>query len=219
MGEESIEDILEYTFKDRSLIEKAFTIGGGKPLLGYERLEFLGDRVVGLIVAALAYEAFPEEREGDLAKRYAHLVNAETLSELAERLGFRQFVTSSDNTVAMDGKSKVLMGDVCEAVVGALYLDGGMEAAERFVHKYLKPIMLEMKEPPVDAKSKIQEWALKKNHSLPDYRFVKRHGEDHCPVFTVELRVKGLESVTAEGSSKRDASRKAAEKMLLQIKD
>lgn len=206
---------LEYRFKNDSLLKQAVTLGFGNYFVGYERLEFLGDRVLGLIVADMLFHAYPKEPEGDLAKRHSKLVRAETLAVVAEELRLGDyFIFPKSEANAIDKHSKTLLSDVCEAIIAALYLDGGLEAAERFIRRFWTPLMQEAASPPVDPKTALQEWAQGKKLPLPVYKVLSVTGPDHDPVFVMEVSVKGEKPVTARGSSKRAAGQAAAAELL-----
>ena len=208
--------VLGYAFKSKKLLKKALTLGFENHLAGYERLEFLGDRVLGVIVAEMLYQTFPNEREGDLARRFTALTRAEPLADIARSLHFEEFLLSAVPTNKPDVTTAVL-SDVCEAVIAALFLDGGMDVAKQFVTRYWTPLMKDVKAPPVDSKTKLQEWAMARKLPLPIYTEVGRTGSDHAPVFTMRVEVEGLESVCAEGKSKRDASQAAAAELLKRL--
>ena len=202
--------VLEHDFNDPALLKRALTLGYGDHFNGYERLEFLGDRVLGLSVARMLYENYGNEAEGGLARRFADLTRAETLAEIAERLGLRKYVfCESQNDLTLS-----VMSDVCEAVLAALYLDAGFDTARAFVQKHWAKHMLEFKKPPVDAKTKLQEWAQAKKKPLPVYTEIERTGPDHSPVFVMKVSVVGCKDAQGRGASKREASQKAAEALL-----
>src|ERR1700733_7878785 len=186
---------------------------GGQP---YERLEFLGDRVLGLIIAEWLYEKFPEANEGEMAKRHAALVNREALRAVAVEIGLGQFLRLARGEEAGGLRKNIAtLPDAMEAVIGAMYLDGGYEAAERFMHRYWEKD-LEIAEAPADPKTTLQEWAQGKGLPLPQYKVVEHSGPAHAPKFIIEASVKGFPPAVAEGNSKRAAQKEAA-KALLEI--
>lgn len=213
MKKEDIYSILGYEFKDESLLKRAFTLGFGDHLLGYERLEFLGDRVLGLIIADMLYKEFPNEDEGDLARRFSDLVKADTLARVAMNLNLDQFLILG-NPSNPPSLTKAVMSDICEAVIAALYLDGGLEVADRFIEQNWEPLMEEFLVPPIDAKTQLQEIAQGKKLPLPRYTELNRTGPDHAPVFTMQVEVKGYKPVAGQGKSKREAEQAAAADML-----
>ena len=209
---------LGYSFQDETLLKRALTLGFGDHFSGYERLEFLGDRVLGVIVAEMLYQNFPHEPEGDLARRFSDLTRAETLAFIAEKLGFDKYLLLANPSNKPD-LTKAVLSDVCEAVIAALFLDGGFEAAKQFVLSYWTDPMNKFTVPPVDSKTKLQEWAQAHRLPLPEYIQLNRTGPDHDPVFTMQVCVKDLDPVCATGKSKREASQNAAAKLLQKIEN
>ena len=186
----------------------------------YERLEFLGDRVLGLIVADLLLARFPDEAEGALAVRHAELVRRETLAEVAGELGLeRHLRLARGEEAAGERQNPALLANACEAVIGALYLDGGLDAARGLIESFWTARLESASEPPQDAKTGLQEWAQKRGLALPHYREVGREGPAHEPHFTIEASVAGHEPAQGEGRSKRLAEQAAAERLLARVRD
>jgi ribonuclease-3 len=176
-----------------------------------ERLEFLGDRVLSLVVADLLMTRFPEESEGDLSRRHAALVRRETLARIARETEIDAALLLSRTEEDGGGRcNPALLADVCEAIIGALYADGGLEAARRFIASEWPRLMEENPLPPQDAKTTLQEWAQGSGRPLPRYREIARKGPAHAPVFTVEVEVAGSSPARGEGASKRVAEQAAA---------
>ncbi len=185
----------------------------------YERLEFLGDRVLGLVIADMLFRAFPQESEGELARRLAVLVQRDSLARVAASVGLGPHLRLSRGEEESGGRvNPGLLADACEAVIAALYLDGGLAAAAGFVARYWQPLIEEDTRPPQDAKTALQEWAQGAGLALPVYRTVRAEGPAHDPVFAVEVRVDGYEAVQATGRSKRVAERAAAAALLASIR-
>jgi ribonuclease-3 len=209
---------LKYTFKDSSLFSKALThpsaLSPGEGI-DFERLEFLGDRVLGLVVANWLFEEFPAEREGDLAKRFTALVRKETLFGVARTLGLdRAMVMKREKSSSQNKRLETLLADGCEALIGALYLDGGLEVARDFIHTYWASHIRKTHLPPRDPKSILQEWVQGQGKTHPSYVVIEFSGPAHAPRFIVQVQVEGMEPVEGEGSSKRLAEKDAAERML-----
>lgn len=184
----------------------------------YQRLEFLGDRVLGLIVSELLFRRFPDEPEGALAKRLAALVRQETLTQVSAGLGLsRHLVLARAEDEAGERDNPALMADVCESLIGALYLDGGLTAARRFIEAHWSPLLEAELTPPQDAKTALQEWAQARGLPLPDYRELARDGPAHEPRFTVEVTVVDRPPERGEGRSKRLAEQAAAERLLARL--
>ncbi len=217
---------LGYVFVAPELLQDALThpsLAGFKQrkknsTMPYERLEFLGDRVLGLIIAQWLYEKFPTASEGELAKRHAALVNRDALRVVAVEIGLGKYLRLARGEVA-DGPRKNIatLADAMEAMIGALYLDGGLKAAQKFIHNYWKK-EIAIEETPADPKTVLQEWAQGQALPLPNYKVVERTGPAHAPKFIIEVSVKGHPSVSAEGPSKRAAEKTAAQLLLKQLK-
>lgn len=184
-----------------------------------QRLEFLGDRVLGLSVATMLYEAFPGEEEGDMARRHSGLVRRETLARVAIELQLGLHVRMAKSEQDSDGRSNPsLLSDTCEAVIAAIYLDAGLDAADAFIRRHWTPLMIEDLQPPQDAKTELQEYAQSRGFDLPDYRETDRQGPPHAPLFTMEVSLAGHPPAFAEGATKRAAEQSAAELLLSLLK-
>jgi ribonuclease III len=211
---------LGYAFKDESLLALALTHASArpapKPNEDNERLEFLGDRVLGLSVAELLTEHFPDASEGELARRYNQLVRAETLAEVAQQLELGKVILMSGGEADSGGRAKkTILANACEAVLGAIFTDGGYEAARKVVEQLWAPEIGSFAEAPPDAKSVLQEWAQGRRLPLPRYIEVSREGPDHAPYFTSEVQIDGIAPERGHGASKRAAEQEAALAMLL----
>lgn len=210
--------LIGHPFKDGNLLVQAMIhrSASGSRGVTYERLEFLGDRVLGLLVAEMLYLRFPGEDEGALARRHAALVRREALARVALDVGLGPYIVMSRGEEEAGGRNNpAILADVCEALLGALYLDGGLDAARRFIETHW-PSMMEEEAlaPPKDAKTALQEWAQSRGLPLPVYETVGHEGPDHSPVFTVRVRVEGLPAAEASGTSKRAAAQAAARVLL-----
>lgn len=207
---------LDYQFKNSSLLRMALTHASvGELGLDNERLEFLGDRVLGLIIADLLLSRFPEEKEGALAKRHAALVRREALARVAEEIGLGGELILAKSENEGGGRSNpTLLADACEALMGAIYRDGGLAPAQAFVHRYWEKMVGESAKPPTDAKTSLQEWAQARGLPLPSYKVLGSEGPPHEPVFTIEVSLPDISPAVAKGSSKRVAEQAAARQML-----
>lgn len=202
---------------DLALFERALTHGSfGEP--NYERLEFLGDRVLGLIVARWLYEAYPDEPEGKLSQRLNALVTGEVCAEIARALGAPPHIRLGKQAID-DGvfKSDNVLGDVCEALIGALYLDAGFEAAQAFVRRAWADRVDRLAAPPKHPKAALQEWTAAKKRRPPEYRIVEMRGPDHARRFTVAVSVNGVGEAMGEGLSKQEAETDAARTLLANL--
>lgn len=192
--------------------------GGLAPGHAYERLEFLGDRVLGLVIARWLLERFPIEPEGHLAKRHAALVRRETLGRVAEVIDLGRYLRLSAGEDEAGGRSnRAILADACEAVIGALFLDGGLEAAERFIRAHWAPFIDRAEPPPQDPKTALQEWAQARGKPLPHYETIAQSGPAHEPRFEVRVTVAGEPPASAIGPSKRAAEKAAASALLRQV--
>ncbi|MFH1158515.1 MAG: ribonuclease III [Pseudomonadota bacterium] len=215
----NLEKKIGYTFSDPSLLEKALThSSAGNKECDNERMEFLGDRVLGLSVADLLLACFPEEKEGSLAKRHAGFVQQKDLVFVARALGLADHLKLSAGEMKSGGRMKEkILSDAVEALIGAIYLDGGFGAAHDFVKKFWGERLRLQTSPPEDAKSRLQEWAQANAFPLPEYRLAGKSGTDHAPMFEIEVFVTGAGKATAAAASKRAAEKAAALKMLQKI--
>lgn len=223
MSAEELGHIIGYEFACRELLEEALTHPSAlvperrryrRPIPAkrdFERLEFLGDRVLGLVVADYLWRRFEGEPEGDLTRRHTHFVRREALVRVAETIGLGRYIVLSraEATAGAAGNPGIL-ADACEALIAAIYLDGGFEAASNFVRRFWEPLIEEMQEPPLDPKTALQEWVQARGLPLPAYELVATSGPDHAPLFTVTASVAGGDPATATASSKRSAEAKAA---------
>ena len=188
------------------------------PPRNYERLEFLGDRVLGLVVADLLWRRFPNEPEGPLTARHAQLVRRDTLARVATIIGLdRHLRLSSSEAAAGAARRPSVLADACEAVIAAVYLDGGFDAAFTFIERLWVPLIVEMEEPPRDPKTVLQEWAQGRGLPLPVYQVRAESGPDHARHFTVAVQVLGFEEASATASSKRSAEAGAAAALLARL--
>lgn len=218
-------EALAHRFADPALLREALTHPSTDPQdrggarFGYERLEFLGDRVLGLAVAEWLLVRFPNEPEGSLAKRHTALVRRETLAQIARDIHLGEHLILSPGEAESGGRgNEAILADACEAVIAALYLDGGFEAARRFIRNAFTAAIDRDELPPQDAKTELQEWAQARGLPLPDYGTVSRSGPDHRPLFEVQVTIAGHPPATASGSSKRVAERQAATLLLARLR-
>ncbi|MEO8560334.1 MAG: ribonuclease III [Rhodospirillales bacterium] len=217
---------LDYQFRDGRLLDEALThrsaidrrAGKSNFAYGNERLEFLGDRVLALVVAEMLQEVFPNEDEGALAKRHAALVREEMLAEIAAELELGEALKISDSERASGGAAKPsILADACEALLGAIYRDGGLDPVAVIIRRYWMKHLEAERRPPADAKTMLQEWAQSRGLPLPYYRELGRDGPDHAPLFAIEVSVKDRAPASGEGRTKREAERVAAEKLLAEL--
>jgi ribonuclease-3 len=223
-GGHPLEDVLGHRFADPELLRRALIHSSspqaGRGAYSNERLEFLGDRVLSLVVADMLFHRFPDEEEGALARRHAFLVRRDALAQVAMALGLGCHIAMARGEEESGGRDNpTLLGDCCEAVIAALYLDGGIAAARRLIERHWEPLMHADPTPPKDAKTALQEWAQGRGLPLPAYREVGRTGPQHAPLFTVEVNVAEAGRAVASGPSKRAAETAAAARLLETLAD
>lgn len=217
---EVLEERLGYRFANPSLLRQALVhrSAGDRRQGDNERLEFLGDRVLGLAAADLLWRRFRLEPEGGLSKRFVALVRRETLAEVAEAWNVGAAMVMAPGDAAAGGRTNpAMLADTVEAILGAVYADGGFEAARQLVERVLEPRLAGLVDAPRDAKTALQEWSQAKHLGLPSYREVSRSGPPHAPSFVVAVEVAGVPPLEAEGNSKRVAEQKAAAALLARL--
>ena len=224
-GDGSLEDRISYRFADLALLDSALShisaLKGVRNRGGsYQRLEFLGDHVLGLVISDMLFRAFPRADEGELSRRLADLVRKETCAEIARAIDLGAAVRLGASEANAGARNRpAILADVCEAVIAAIYLDAGFHKAAAFIAKWWEPLVAEMEEPPRDPKTSLQEWAQARGLERPSYDLVETAGPDHAPRFTVAARVPGYEPATATASSKRAAETKAAALLLTRVEN
>ena len=214
--------LIGYDFRDQDLLTRALihpSVVHGRAkrsCTDYERLEFLGDRVLGLVIAELLYRQFPQDPEGDLAKRHVALVRREALARIAKDIRLGEVLTLSPGEDQAGGRDNPgLLSDACEAVIGAIFQDGGFDPARDFVLRRWVPLMDELAAPPKDAKTMLQEWSQKLGFDLPHYAVTEQSGQAHNPHFVVQVSIPGHGGqASGQGGSKRAAEQAAAQALL-----
>jgi len=217
----TLEERIGYAFRDESRLKRALTHASARGGKGadYQRLEFLGDRVLGLVIAEMLFLEYEGADEGELSLRLNALVNAETLADIAEEIGLIDLVRAGSDIKTLSGRKRInLRADVMEALIAALYLDGGFEVARDFVLRYWQPRSRMAGAARRDPKTKLQEWAHQVSGAAPSYTIENREGPDHDPVFTVSVHVNGYTSAEGSGRSKREAEQAAATMILIREK-
>ncbi len=214
----SLQDRLGYGFTNPDLLTLALThssAAGESGAKNNERLEFLGDRVLALVISEWLLEAYPYADEGGLASRLNALVRREACADVAEAIGLGEFLILAESESRAGGRRKrAILANACEALIAALYLDGGLEAARRFITRHWGQRLAGLAVAPQDAKTALQEWAQGQGLGIPHYRLVERSGPDHQPLFRIEVGVHGFAPCMGEGASKRSAEQAAAQAFL-----
>ncbi|MHB1109215.1 MAG: ribonuclease III [Devosia sp.] len=221
---ERLEARLGYRFADPDLLDRALThssaVSPGKRIeRSYQRLEFLGDRVLGLVVADMLYRKFPKANEGELSRSLNTLVRKETCAAIARELDLGSELNLGESEARTGGaKKEAILGDVAEAVIGAIYCDGGLGRAFELVERLFGEHIGQAGTERADAKTTLQEWAQGRGLEPPLYVEVERTGPDHAPMFTISVQLGKFDAVTATGPSKKLAEHKAAERFLIREK-
>ena len=215
-----LESALGHRFKDRKLLERALTHASVRSVsakrLDNERLEFLGDRVLGLAVAEMLHGALPDHQEGELARYFNRLVRGATCAAVGREVGIGEYLILSDSEANGGGRDKdTILADAVEAVLGAVFIDGGFEAGSEAVRRLWGDRFQLTAISFIDAKSALQEWAQGRGLPLPKYAEISRDGPDHAPRFIAEVRIKSVEPAQGGGASKRHAEQAAASTLLL----
>ncbi len=215
-----VEALVKHKFINRRLLKEALTHPsatrrGKNADRNNQRLEFLGDRVLGLVVAHSLIARFPNEDEGPLSRRHAGLVRRETLAKIAGEMGLGSALTFARSEEASKGMhNPSILADALEALIGALYLDAGFEVPDRFIRERWDPYIKDMERPPRDAKTTLQEWAQARGMGLPVYSLNKTEGPAHAPMFEVQVSLADFGPMTASAPSKRQAEQSAADMLL-----
>ena len=209
-----LEKKINIKFKNAKLLIKSLTHKSYDSINNNEKLEFLGDRVLGLVISKKLLEIYPEEKEGILDKKLASLVNKKKCFEIAKSLGLEKFILAGNSKKKLIKIENKIISDCCEALIGAIYLDQGFDVVENFILKVWKINLKSSVVTFVDSKTKLQEYSLKKFKILPIYKLLDNSGPRHKPIFKVGVRLQDSKMVNATGNSKKDAQQKAATLLL-----
>tara|TARA_B100000963_G_scaffold15954_1_gene12234 strand:+ start:2397 stop:3062 length:666 start_codon:yes stop_codon:yes gene_type:complete len=209
-----LEKIIKYNFKKSSLLEKALTHKSLNNNINNEKLEFLGDRVLGLVISEKLLEKFPDEKEGIIDKKFANLVNKKTCLLIAKKINLKKFILLGASHKKIERSADKISSDCLEAIVGAIYLDGGLRSVEKFISIFWEEYLLKSTVTLIDSKTKLQEFSLKKFKELPKYIFFKKSGPQHRPLFKTEVHIPNSKKIIGIGSSKKNAQQNAAAKLL-----
>ena len=209
-----LEKIIKYNFKKPSLLEKALTHKSFDNNINNEKLEFLGDRVLGLIISEKLLDKYPDDNEGIIDKKFANLVNKKTCVLIAKKINLKRFILLGSSHKKLQRTADKISSDCLEAIVGAIYIDGGLKSAEKFILIFWEEYLLRSSITLIDSKTKLQEFSLKKFKELPKYIFFKKTGPQHRPLFKTEVQIPNSKKIVGVGSSKKNAQQNAAEKLL-----
>tara|TARA_Y100000816_G_scaffold268900_1_gene231446 strand:- start:20 stop:688 length:669 start_codon:yes stop_codon:yes gene_type:complete len=215
----NLEKKIRINFRNKSLLIKSLTHKSYDKENNNEKIEFLGDRVLGLVIAKKLLEIYPNEKEGVLDKKFASLVNKKTCLQIAEKIELHKYILTYNLKNNKDTIQAKVLADSCEALIGSVYLDKGFQASEKMIldlwsENIKKSVITE-----IDAKTKLQEYSLKKFKKLPIYKLISNTGPRHKPLFKVGVKLNNTKFYTSEGKSKKDAEQNAALKCLNDIKN
>ena len=213
-----LEKKIKVFFKDKNLLIKSLTHKSYSKEINYEKLEFLGDRVLGLVIAKKLLEIYPDEKEGVLDKKYASLVNKKTCLQIAKKINLDKYILTLDVKKINNILENKVLSDCCEALIGSIYLDKGFNSVERFILELWSDNIKDSVITQVDAKTKLQELSLKRFKKLPVYKLISNTGPRHKPLFKVGVKLINTKFFLAEGYSKKDAEQNAAILCLESIK-
>ena len=209
-----LQKILNIKFNNINILIQAITHKSFNSKINYEILEFLGDRVLGLTISKKLLELYPNEKVGILDKKFSNLVNKNTCYEIGKKLKLNEFVLIGNSKKKELNIENKIISDICESIIGSIYLDKGPKIANEFILKNWKDYLKISKETIIDAKTKLQEFSLKKFKLLPEYKVVSNTGPRHKPNFKVGVKIKNTKFIYSEGSSKKNAEQSAASMLL-----
>ena len=209
-----LEKIIKYHFKNIALLSRSLTHKSFDNLKNNEKLEFLGDRVLGLVISKKLLEKYPDEKEGIIDKKFSNLVNKKTCSSIAKKLNLKKFIYLGTSQKNLEKTASKVSSDCLEAIVGAIYLDGGFKSVEKFILTFWEEYLIKSTITLIDSKTKLQEFSLKRFKELPKYIFFKKTGPQHRPLFKTEVQIPNSKKIVGIGSSKKNAQQNAAAKLL-----
>jgi len=212
----AVEERIGITLRNIPVLEEAFTHSSARAHADYQRLEFLGDRVLGLVIAEMLYSKFPKATEGELSIRLNGLVNAEVLAEITDELRLSDLIHTGSDVKALAARKQInIRADVMESLIAAIYLQDGIEGARAFIRAHWEKRAMSIGKARADAKTALQEWAHQVAGDTPRYVIEERSGPDHEPVFTISVKIKGIADGRGQGRSKREAEQHAALEVLI----
>ena len=209
-----LEKVIKYSFKNKVYLTQSLTHKSFDNINNNEKLEFLGDRVLGLIISQKLLEKFPNEKEGIIDKKFANLVNKKTCFSVARKINLKKFMILGSSHKHLERSAEKIVSDCLEAIIGAIYLDSDLKSVQKFIlyfwESYLNKSIITL----VDSKTQLQEYSLKKFKELPKYIFYKKTGLQHKPFFKTEVQIPNSKKISGSGTSKKNAQQNAASKLL-----
>ena len=209
-----IENFIRINFNNKKLLLKSLTHKSYNEIDNNEKLEFLGDRVIGLTLSKKLLSLYPDETEGIIDKKFSNLVNKKTCADIARQLNLKKFMRTGNSFKNMKSSNEKILSDCCEALIGAIYLDQGFQIAEKFILKNWEKFIKKSNVTEIDPKTKLQEYSLKKYKKLPKYKMFKETGPKHNPIFKVEVQILNSSKFFGYGKSKKIAQKNAAHKLI-----
>ena len=209
-----IENILKINFNDKELLIRSLTHKSYDEKNNNEKLEFLGDRVIGLVLSKQLISLYPNESEGIIDKKFSNLVNKKTCKLIADQLSLKKFIRTGTSIKYLKSSNSKILSDTCEALIGAIYIDQGFSVSEKFILKTWDSYIKQSKITEIDPKTKLQEYSLKKYKKLPIYKMYKQTGPKHDPNFKVEVQISNSRKFIGFGKSKKIAQKNAAKLLL-----
>ena len=213
-----LEQKINIKFKNKELLKKSLIHKSHDSNSNNEKLEFLGDRVLGLVLAKRLLKIYPADKEGVIDKKFANLVNKKTCLLIAKKIELNKYMTTGNSYKGLRRSNDKIIGDGLEALLGGIFLDQGIAVVEKFILNLWDDFLDKSTITNIDAKTRLQEYSLKKNKTLPVYKINKQSGPQHSPVFKVEVQIKNSKKYFASGSSKKDAQQNAAQKLLTDLR-
>ena len=209
-----LEKIIKYSFKNNLLLTQSLTHKSFDNISNNEKLEFLGDRVLGLVISQKLLEKFPNEKEGIIDKKFANLVNKKTCFLIAKKINLKRFMILGSSHRYLERSADKIVSDCLEAIIGAIYLDSDLKSVQKFIFNFWEIHLNKSIITLVDSKTQLQEYSLKKFKELPKYVFHKKTGLQHRPFFKTEVQIPNSKKISGTGSSKKNAQQNAASKLL-----
>ncbi len=213
-----LEIILGYNFKNQNLLKLSLTHKSYDNINNNEKLEFLGDRVLGLVISKKLLEIYPTEKEGIIDKKFANLVNKKTCSNIAKKMNVNKFMLLGPSHKSLQRSADKILSDCLEALIGGIFLDSGIKFAEEFILIFWKKFLDNSSVTLIDAKTQLQEYSLKNYKELPKYTFYKKIGPQHSPIFKTDVQIPNSKKINGSGTSKKNAQQNAASKLLKLLK-
>ena len=213
-----LESIIQINFKNKNLLIKSLTHKSFNEKDNNEKLEFLGDRVIGLVLSKKLLTLYPEENEGIIDKKFSNLVNKKTCMEIAKKINLKNFIKTGNSFIQSRSSDEKILSDCCEALIGAIYLDQGLDVSEKFIFRNWEKFIKKSRITQIDPKTRIQEYSLKKYKKLPVYKTFKQTGPNHNPLFKVQVNISNSKKYFGYGKSKKLAQKSAALKLVKNLK-